>query len=125
HHEASDATVRIVTVGAGHVGARVLAAGEPVQGRFVGVAAETWRRALGRRLGRGEGLEVARLAAAAVDVRLSRAVACLAGALVGRARGVVELRGWGGFRVAPAPVGMAGGACLGSCERRGIRRWTG
>src|SRR5262249_3902249 len=83
YHEAPAAPVRIVAVDTGHVGTRVFSAGESVQGRFVTVAAETRRCALGRRLGRSEGLQVSRFAAAAVDVGLSRAVTRLAAALVG------------------------------------------
>jgi len=54
-HEAPAAPVRIVAVGAGHVGARVLTGREPVQGRFLAVAAQAGRRALGRGLGGLEG----------------------------------------------------------------------
>ena len=56
---------------------------------------------------------------------LTRTVACLAAALVGRTRGVAERARVSRFVVALAPVGMAGGARLGSRERRRIGGWPG
>ena len=71
------------------------AGGEAVQGGFVAVATEARGCTLGRGLGRTEGAQVSCRAAAGFDVGLSRAVAGFAGALVGRARRVVERAGVG------------------------------